>query len=183
MMVTGLFIIITFAIIIGLTHTFLMSRFKAIESENTQKNMQQIQEAFQSRIESLNRLDWASWDDTYNFVRDCNEAFIEANLYDESFATLKLNILLFIDTSGQLVYGKEFDLQSLEEKSVPQDLIGYLSRNNVLWNHSDITSIVSGVILLDKNPLLISSKPILTSLGEGPIRGALLVDATLTLRN
>ncbi len=83
-------------------------------------------------------------------------------------------MLLFIDTSGQIVYGKAIDLQSLEERPVPEDLISYLSRNDVLWNHSDITSIVSGVILLDKNPLLISSKPILTSLGEGPIRGALL---------
>ncbi len=48
MIITSLFIIITFTIIIGLTHTFLMSRFKEIESENTLKNMQQIQEAFQS---------------------------------------------------------------------------------------------------------------------------------------
>ena len=93
----------------------------------------------QTKIETLNRIDWANWDDSYNFVQDRNEAYIESNLYPESLATINVNMLLFIDTSGQLVYGKAIDLQSLEEKPVPQDLISYLSRNDVLWHHSDIT--------------------------------------------
>ena len=131
-------------------------------------------DALENKIESLNRIDWASWDDTYNFIQDRNEAYIESNLYPEALAALNVNMLLFIDTSGQLVYGKAIDLQSTEEKSIPQDLISELSRNNVLWNHSDVTSFVSGVVLLDETPMLVSSIPILTSLGEGPIRGALV---------
>ena len=152
-----------------------MSHFSQIETENIQQNIMRVMGALQDKIESLNRIDWANWDDTYNFIQNSNEAYIEANLYPESLAKINVNVILFIDTSGKIVYGKAIDLQSLEEKPIPKNLTDYLSMTDVLWCHSDVNSTVSGIVLLDKTPLLISSKPILTSQGLGPIRGTLVV--------
>jgi signal transduction histidine kinase len=130
----------------------------------------------------MNRFDWASWDDTYNFIQDRNEAYIASNLYPEGLARINVNFLLFINTSGQLVFGKAIDLRSLEETPLSQNLTDYVSGTPLLWRFSDVNSTVSGIILVDETPILISSKPILNSQGLGPIHGALIAGRYLNLQ-
>ena len=119
--------------------------------------------------------DWAVWDDTYAFIENANQEYIKSNLVDGTFTTLNLNLMLFINTSGQMVYSKAFNLNNKEEVAVPQELLAYLTPGSYLVKRSDPQSVVSGIILLPENPMLIVSYPILTSEGEGPINGTLIV--------
>ncbi|GAH42577.1 unnamed protein product, partial [marine sediment metagenome] len=88
--------------------------------------------------------DWASWDDTYDFIEDANDEYIESNLIDGTFTELRLNLMLFINSSGQIVFGKAFDLYNEEEISIPQSLSEYLSANDLLLHHPDTESSIRG---------------------------------------
>src|ERR1044071_2043624 len=50
--------------------------------------------------------DWAYWDETYQFVQDGNQAYIDANLYDASVTNLNLDFMLYIDSEGKPFYLK-----------------------------------------------------------------------------
>ena len=60
----------------------------------------------------LSAHDWASWDDTYGFVQDGNPVYIEENLTPLTLESLRLSLLLFVNTSGQIVWGTGYDLES-----------------------------------------------------------------------
>jgi signal transduction histidine kinase len=80
-----------------------------------------------------------------------------------------------VNLSGQIVCGRAYDLHNMTEVPVPESLERELSSHDVLWRFPATDSRISGIILLPINPLLICSRPILTSHGEGPVHGALIM--------
>ncbi len=160
-----------------ISQNILLGGFADIEEENTRQNVERALSVLSSDLSSLETTtgDWASWDDTYAFIEDANTEYIESNLIDETFIGLGLNFILFIDTSGQIVFGKAFDLHNKEEMPVSRSLQGHLSANNPLLYHPNTESSITGIVLLHEGPVLIASQPILTSEDEGPIRGTLIM--------
>ncbi len=82
--------------------------------------------------------------------------------------------MLFVHSSGRIVFGKAFDLDNEKEIPVSPSLLGSLSNDGFLVGNSGKESVTSGIILLDEGPMLIASQPILMSNGEGPARGTLI---------
>ena len=165
-------ILILFAVSQGI----MLSSFSQLETKDTSKNVERALGALSDDTSSLVTMtrDWAVWDDTYNFIENGNKEYIEANPTDAEFEALRVNVMLFINSSGQIVYSEAFDLEQEQEVPVPQSLLGLISPESIIVQHPDMESSVSGIILLPEGPLLIASQPILTSRGEGPIRGALI---------
>lgn len=83
--------------------------------------------------------------------------------------------MIFVDTDGHIAFGKAFDLNNEEEVPIPQSLQEHLATYGLLIHHPDTESSIAGIILLAEGPMLIASRPILTSEDKGPIRGALLM--------
>jgi PAS domain S-box-containing protein len=164
-------------IMFAVSQGILLNSFSRLEIKDTSENVERAQAALSDDLSNLNAIvgDWAPWDETYAFVEDINSSYIENNLNDDTFANLRVNIMLFTSTSGQIMFGKAFDLQSKQDIPVPESLKENLSTSNLLTYLPDSDSEVSGLLLLPEGPMLISSQPILTSQGEGPIRGALIM--------
>jgi len=165
------------AILYFASQNLLLNSFNELEEQNTRQNVERALSALSNDLSSLDATagDWAGWDDTYAFIEDANTDYIESNLIDGTFTELKLNLMLFINSSGRTVFGKAFDLHNEEEIPVPQSLLEHLSDNNFLVTHPDTESSIAGIILLPEEPMLITSQPILTSEDEGPIRGTLIM--------
>lgn len=176
LIIIGAILISLIAILYAVSQSILMGSFLELEEQNTQKNVGRAQNALSDDISSLVTMtrDWGTWDDTYNFIENANTEYIEANPTDETIKGLRVNVMLFINSSGQIVFSKAFDLQKEQEMPVPQSLLRYISPGSILVHHQDTNSSVNGIILLPEGPMLISSEPILTSQREGPIRGALV---------
>ena len=155
----------------------LMDNYAALEKQRAEVNVKRGLSALSNVLSALDSTasDWAGWDDTYMFIQDSNEDYVESNLVDDTFVTLGLSIMLFINSDGDVVYSKAFDLADMQEALVPQELLDQLSTNDFLWRHSDTESSITGIVPLQEAPLLIASRPILTSQNEGPIRGALIM--------
>jgi len=155
----------------------LLDNYAALEKQRAEVNVKRCLSALSNELAELESTasDWAAWDDTYTFIQDVNDDYVESNLVDGTFVNLRLNTMIFINSTGDIIYGKTFNLTTLREAPIPQDLLQLLSANNILWHHPDTESSLTGILPLQEAPLLIASKSILTSQSEGPIRGALII--------
>lgn len=174
----ALFITLFFAIYILSTNQILNS-FTKLEEDIALKNVNRSLNILNNEILKLDAIcyDWAAWDDTYEFVTDLNEEYIESNLVNSTFTGLKLNFMIFVNISGSMIYAKAFDLENNTVVPLPEGLrthIKYLPSFNE--NASDLGNLSKhGLIDINGKPAIISSRPILTSNDEGPIRGALII--------
>ena len=170
---TTLFLVL---ILYGISESFFLGSFANLEDHEVLKNVDRAQLALSSDIDQLNSTerDWAAWNDTYAFIMDRNQNYISANLNAGALSNLRLNLILFIDSSGQLVFARMMNLDTKRETPVPQNFLKNLFKKGTLVcrNQSDM---FNGIVLLPEGSLLISSQPILTSEGNGPVRGTLII--------
>lgn len=161
--------------------TIWLNRVAKIEFQQTHQNVERVTEALVNNLHELNSTakDWAGWDDTYTFVTDVNERYIQENLAEASFVNLRLNFMLFINTVGEIKYGKGLDLQQKVAISVPASLKQYLATRPRLIQHNTLNSSHTGILLLPEGSLLVASHPILKSDRTGPIRGSLILGRLL----
>ncbi len=155
-----------------------------LEAKTVCGNVERVLNQFDQEKISLDAVaaDWAMWDDTYFFVKDKNEIYIQDNLNYGSFETININFMLFFDNSGVLVYSKAYDFQEKNEIILPASLYSYISDNKVdLLNHYptqySIESNSAGVLLYDtkETPLFLSVNAILNSNRDAPIHGSLVL--------
>ena len=154
----------------------MLHSFSNLEEQYLLRDINQVKNSIDVLVENLNTLDqdWASWDDTYGFMQNRNQDFIDVNLVDQTFAGLELNFMLFVDTSGKLVYGRAYDLENDTFVPVSDELLTTLIGSGLIQQNNNESSI-SGIVILPENPALVSSQPVLTSMDEGPIRGSLIM--------
>ena len=177
LVVSGITIITLILVLFVASQLILLASYTDLEEQNTFQNAQRVQEALLDDIDKLNSADsdWASWDDTYDFVQNGNKEYIDSNLQPITLTNLRVNFILFYNLSGHLVYGKGVDLESRGEIPIPESFRDDLFPNDILLNHIDTESSVDGIILLNEGPVLITSQPILTSEAKGPIQGTLIM--------
>jgi sensor domain CHASE-containing protein/signal transduction histidine kinase len=173
----GLTIAVLIVVLYTISRVIVLGSFAALEEQYAHQSLERILSLVQDDIEALDLIvfDWAAWDDTYAFIEDANEEYIESNLVDETFTSPRLNFMLYVDADGELVYGKGYDPYEEEEIAVPQSLLQHATGDTVLARHSDTEGVTKGILLLPEGPLFVASRPILTSEEEGPIRGALIM--------
>lgn len=160
----------------------LLKSFTSLEEKSVRKNVQVVLSSLADDLSGLNTTagDYATWDDSYKFVQDTNQRYIKSNLNDATFIHQRLNVILFVNISGTIVFSKGFDLK--EQKMLPaiEGLQEQLKSNSLLLNYYKQNKSLTGILALPKGPMLIASQPILTSEGKGPIKGMLLMGRYLT---
>lgn len=162
---------LVFVIVLYLVARFsLMSTFETVEREDATTDVLRAVSALDRSVSELNTTayDWSAWDDSYNFMADLNQDFIDINLVDTTYEGLRLNAMLFLDTAGEIAHGTGFDLVSGESAPIPPGLTDHI--DCVLESQAG-----AGIVLVDDGPMLVAAQPILTSNAEGPARGMLLV--------
>lgn len=173
----GLTIIGLAVILYVASQIILVRSYGQLEEQDTSNNVDRVRSALLAEIANLDSFvyDWAAWDDTYAFILDNDTDYIESNLVDETFIGSELNLIVYVNQSGQTVFGKAFDLENETEVPVPESFLELLSADGLLWQHSDTGDSVKGIIGLAEDLMIIASRPIITSQDEGPIRGALIM--------
>jgi len=167
----------------ALSSLILLRGVTNLEEKDTEDNVQRvvsILEEEQSAMD-LNAHDWASWDATYAFVQDHNEAYIQENLMPQTMVILELNLLLLTDSAGQVVWGMAYDAVKQEALPVPEELQSYLGPGSPLVQYTEAEPHRGGLLLLPDGPMLVVSWPIRKSSEEGPARGTLIMGRTLNM--
>ena len=174
MALSGVFLITILCTVAGI---IFYKGFANIENANAQKEVERILQILRNEEQYLDTTagDYAGWDDTYAFVQDGNQSYIKANLIDSTFSQQKLNLFILLNSSGRMVLGTGFDLKQNKKIPIYKALKRHLSSDSPLTRHLNTQSIVSGLLLLPEGPMMISSRPILTSEYKGPIQGTLIM--------
>jgi PAS domain S-box-containing protein len=161
----------------GIGQLVILPSFTTLQHAEAKKDITRCLNAIGNQINSLDDIcvDWSMWDDTYKFVQDENPDYIESNLVDSTFTEAKLNLLYICNLQGKVIWGKIYDLQTDEYIEIKEFSTQSFSKNHVLLKHDSNESSIEGLYPTQLGPMLISSRPILTSNRQGPIRGTLIM--------
>ena len=168
--------IILMSVVYVVSQKIMLDSIAVSENKEADSNAQRFITNLNIELQSINSTDydWSQWDDTYQFIENNNTAYINSNLPDQTFITQRLNLMLFVNQSRQLLFGKAFDLENQTDINLQNAEISQILNNNFLYTN-DTTQSEGGLILFGGTPMLVISQPILTSAGEGPVRGALIM--------
>ncbi len=181
---TVMFVTILLALTLFSTVT-LQHSYDVLEQGDTIAEMDRGVSALQSDLDVMNRnlMDWAFWDDTYQFAQGKNSAFCANNLMEETFSTLNLNGLLIYDQGGDLIYAQGFNLTTRGYADLPEGLnTSIAAHHETLFSGTDQLQTVNGTLFLPGGPVLIASAPILTSTFEGPSTGTMMMIRSIDQR-
>jgi len=181
LIVLGVFVL-SGALNYGIQRYIVYPNFVDLEHEEAQKNLERSVRAIKRELYHLVTLswDWASWDDTYDFIESHYKEYIESNLGLSMFTGGELNTIYIVDNDRKVVWGEIYNLETEETMKLadfPKDVFPkahpLISDKTGKKTLSDLR--ISGVFMTEQGPMLISSHPILTSNDEGPVRGSLIM--------
>ena len=176
-LVVGLTLLVAVVVIFVVSQTVFMRGFARVETAEVEEQAKRARAAVSQNLAELSAdvFSYSSWDDTVSFLKDKNQAYIDTNLVDSFFTGFKANMAVFVRNDGTVVWGRGFDLGNSKASSLPPGLGKYLAPDSPLVRHASVDSKLSGILMLPDGPMLVDSQPILTSEGEGPIRGAFIM--------
>ncbi len=158
--------------------------FSALEEQGAREDMRRVKAELDNELEGLLRLttDWAAWDDSYRFIKDRNQDFIQSNLETKVMFEQHTSLMWFLDAEGRTVWGRAMDTG----QSLPKPHASFPGQNlppdNPLINLKEIDQGLTGFIETPLGPMLVASRPILTSHYQGPIRGFMIFGKLLDER-
>jgi PAS domain S-box-containing protein len=166
-------------VLYGASRSFLLGGFVKLEQTSARENVQRVLNALDQDFGAVDRFtyDRAATDETYNFMASPTDEFIRTLLGKDSSgtpATRRFNFVVLVDTSGHIVASRSRNLATNTVAEIPETLKVHLSPADPLFKYATTANKVSGVLLLPEGPLLVVSRPIVKTNGQGPIRGSLL---------
>ncbi|MBN2002875.1 MAG: GAF domain-containing protein [Anaerolineae bacterium] len=169
--VVTLFLLLYFPLRIILLNSFL-----DLENREFNRDLQRVFNEIEDTEEVLAAfaLDYAFWDDTYNFMETRDPDYIASTYVSSSYIENRLNLLLIVAPSGEILYGEAFDLETETPIPIPNPL-ATLTPDSPLLQIADQEAAIVGVMTISGTPTFIAVFPILTTLGEGPARGSLIM--------
>jgi len=177
LLIIGITVCILMAVLYGLSRIIILKSFIALEESDAHQHVERVVTALSNHLTVLHGLiqDWSVSDTTCKFVEGKDPDYIANNLMDETFLNLQVNLMVFLDKTGRIVFAKAFDVDTQQEMSVPAALSDHLTPGKPLVGHRSITDSLTGFLILPHAPMFVISHPIVDSHNQGPIRGTLIM--------
>jgi diguanylate cyclase (GGDEF)-like protein/PAS domain S-box-containing protein len=176
LVVIGTTLLLMIVFIISISKEILLGGYEKLEKENILQNADQAVRMIDDELLQIRSVvgDWAPWDESYQFMLDKNEEYIQNNLDDYTITNLPVDFLLYQSVDGSVAYCKYVDPESGEDALCPGSLLEYVTVHHSLFKSSDDGKGISGLIILPESPVFLASGPIVTSQFEGPVVGNLI---------
>ncbi len=177
----AIILLIVFGLYVGLDYLVqrlvLIPSYIELEQEGARKDMARLGAALKAEQDQLVRLcvDWAQWDDTYDFARTRSAKYVAANLRADTFKDNDVDLICVYDVLGELVWGQIHDARGGKPLPIPGYPVPRFSPRHRLMNPGNMLGRTAGIVLTAHAPLLLASIPIVTSASTGPSRGALMM--------
>ncbi|MCE9584351.1 MAG: hypothetical protein K8T20_17830, partial [Planctomycetes bacterium] len=173
--VVGAILLLGASLFFGVTAWIILAGFSRVETADAEKNVARAREAIDADLASIlvRASDWSAWDDCYRFALGQNPEFVATNLPDQGWQEQKSNGMVIFDVSGKVIYQKFWNLDANTEAPEPPGLMKMLAPGQPLNRHLDVASRSGAIVMLDEGPLLVASRPIITTAHTGPIAGTM----------
>ncbi|WP_034342014.1 sensor domain-containing diguanylate cyclase [Deinococcus misasensis] len=148
----------------------LKSTFQNTEGITERTRITRVMEDLQYEANTLyeiNFADWAVWDDSYNFIENQNQAFVDNNLTIEALHGLRLSVVGYYDLNLKLV----------KEVWMDWEQVSYLPRPEWMTQPfvTNLQKKQKGLVNTPNGLLAFSVAPIRDSLSRKPANGHLLM--------
>lgn len=180
LLLSGVIMLVLILVLLVVSQFIFMSNYSEMETRYSSHVLNDELSNLNNTISAMNQTadDWSQWDDAYSFVSGNNPSFVNDNLPQNIFSRLNLNLIMFVDNNGKIVYGRAYDLGGNQYIDPPKNLMN-LTIGSPLLRHTDLNG-TSGLVDFPEGPMIIVSKPIVTSHEEGPVIGTLIMGRFLT---
>lgn len=161
-----------------ISHFFILDTFTDIEHKQATTEMQRVLSQLNGEVGDVSAVchEWAARDDTYRFIDNQNSGYIRANLAEPTFfRDMKINYVLFYNSSGDLVYSKGYDPEDGMAKEVPQELDAIV-RDSIIPEGVPLgIPGRRGYSMMNGEPVVLAGYQITTSDERGLPRGTLVM--------
>ncbi|APH15574.1 diguanylate cyclase domain protein [Clostridium sporogenes] len=162
------------------SETYIIKKFNNIEIKYNVSKTEQLLKLINKDIKStydLNK-DYAIWDDTYKFINDKNNNYIETILKESSiFKNFNIDLILFVNKDNDIVFQQYYN----KNKKLSEKNINYLS--SIAISNIKSTHPLKGLTKLDDSLLLMTAAPITDTLNSKTPNGAMIFIKFLTKEN
>ncbi|WP_088225449.1 HD domain-containing phosphohydrolase [Desulfosporosinus sp. FKB] len=164
-------------VMLGAIRIFLIDNLLNQEDQILKQNYKSISIMLNSRKDSLRStlLDWAKWDDTFNFIKDSNQAYIKDNLQNSTFTDLSLNMMIFLNNKGKIIYAKGYDLENGVKTPIDTGVISYINKHQQQLLNIRGNDILAGMLMVSNRPMIILITSITQSDEKPPAEGYLVI--------
>lgn len=145
----------------------------------TERELSTLQFSANNLFNGLSTLsyDYAVWSSTYEFMQNKNSDYLEENMIDDTFISLKIDGVFLIDENFEPIFTKGFD--HIKKQEITFSFYDFkISPNNKNMLPTPIMTTgvpkKSGMILTQNGPAIFSAIQIRTSLKTGKNRGYLI---------
>ena len=175
--VVGSALVVIILLLVLYFRFFVLKDYLNLEEQYLTNNIKQSIKVIDNKINSMvtTAWDWAAWDDTYNYISDGNQGYVDSNLVDENYTNLSINLFALIDNNKNIKYIGLCDLKNNTPVEVSDDFKTTLLNEKKLIHHNYEQSQVAGIAMINGIPTLIVSVPILKSDDSGPVNGTLIM--------
>lgn len=151
----------------------ILNDAKLMDEESLDKDRERVNSYIASEKQDLQRLDrdWSIWDDSYAFMQNRSESYIESNLIQETFENSAINLMVFTNTKNEVIYADGYNLADGSQLNLDSSLKHTPKIVEKARNEDGLAIIEDG----NFGPVLIAVDEILQSDGQGPPAGHLIM--------
>lgn len=160
----------------GVTQRVLISGFNKVEQDFALQSIYRIEATLDEITANLElkAIDWSRWDNTYSFINTRDSQFTRTTLTNDVLASLKLNFIMILDTSGSVIFSMQYYIDMDLACALSPGIRDTIVNNTLLTRHRDVSCIHSGIIVADSLPILISAQPVTSSTGKKHPNGTII---------
>ncbi|MFZ0544119.1 MAG: CHASE4 domain-containing protein [Candidatus Promineifilaceae bacterium] len=159
----------------GASRLILLRSYRQLEADSVVEDTERVVKSIDDNLDQLSRttVDWAYWDDTYDFVLGNYDEYVADNLATDTLVNLGLNFTIYQDNDGRVVFSKFIDLEA-EEETPPSFTLDEETLSLLAPDPQDLLGGATGIFKVNGHPILVASRHILGSQNEGPSEGTLI---------
>jgi PAS domain S-box-containing protein len=172
--------VILLLLVVGLNtivHNTVGKEFQQTEEKVISEAMDRVDSLMQREktVQKNQIRDLAHWTLLYDYIKDPNGSFLTGLYVNDTLYSMNVNFILLYSNNYTLIDGETLDYDSRELVTIPTALLEFVNGTPGTITFSDLHDTHQLFARVGNEVAIITTSPILTTEGEGPIIGSALI--------
>jgi len=168
-------LVVVMGTLYGVLNHYIFTAFAKVEQVHFNKLGNQVARTIETRQHYFDAFvrDWAIWNDSYQFVEDQNDAFVENNIDLETLTSIETLCIVYFDKNFNVVYR----FSAPEDETTVSKIVKNIQRQQSLIEATDLRNNSSFYLCIKefKSPFLAAMHPVIPTDNSKPANGYLLM--------
>lgn len=157
--------------------------FLELENQEATSDVHRAVAAIEAKVAntSVTVNDYSSWDDTHTYALEGGKVYIDENYAPAAIAHLRLNLVSIHDRNGRLLFEAAYSADAEDLQPAGPLALSVIDPQGTLLAKPE-EGVRKGLLMTAAGPLIVASRPILKSGGDGPFAGTFVMGRHLDER-